>query len=73
MSDPTSHYLARGVHACFSLYFKLFYNSVIYRIQSSEAKKGDGGVESGSFAARAQAAAAKNENAAGSHSAGEKK
>ena len=55
------------------MFYFVFYNSVIYRIQSSEAKKGDGGVESGSFAARAQSAAAKNENAAGSHSAGEKK
>ena len=58
------------------MFYFVFYISVIffyYRIQSSEAKKGDGGVESGSFAARAQSAAAKNENAAGSHSAGEKK
>ena len=73
MSDPTSHYLARGVHACFILYFIFLSFFFYFRIQSSEAKKGDGGVESGSFAARAQSAAAKNENAAGNHSAGEKK
>lgn len=32
------------------------------RIQSAEARAGNGGVNSGSFAARAQAAAARNEN-----------
>lgn len=32
------------------------------RIQSSTAKKGDGGVPKNSFAARAQSAAAKNDN-----------
>ncbi|MCL4169261.1 UNVERIFIED_CONTAM: hypothetical protein GTU68_015507 [Idotea baltica] len=32
------------------------------RIQSSEAQKGDGGVQSGDFAARAQAAADRNIN-----------
>lgn len=34
------------------------------RIQSAEAKRGDGGVKKGSFAARAQSAAAKNANCA---------
>jgi Seed maturation protein len=35
------------------------------RIQSAAARAGDGGVEKGSFPARAQAAAAKNDNAKG--------
>lgn len=35
------------------------------RIQSSEAKSGDGGVKSGSFASRAQSAAANNANKSG--------
>jgi hypothetical protein len=34
------------------------------RIQSSEARQGGGGVEKGSFAARAQSAADRNANAA---------
>jgi len=36
------------------------------RIQSSEASKTDGGVKSGSFASRAQSAAATHENKASS-------
>lgn len=38
--------------------------SAASRIQSAAAKAGDGGVTSGSFAARAQAAAAKNTGSA---------
>jgi Seed maturation protein len=39
-------------------------NAAASRIQSATAKRGDGGVSKGSFAARAQSAAARNENKA---------
>ncbi len=40
------------------------------RIQAAEAKAGGGGVDKGSFAARAQGAAARNEAAGGAGKAG---
>ncbi len=43
------------------------------RIQALEAKAGDGGVKAGDFAARAQAAAANNENQGVTGHAGGKK
>ena len=42
------------------------------RIQSSTAKAGDGGVSKGSFAARAQSAAATNVNTGVAKSSGKK-
>ena len=40
------------------------------RIQSSEAKAGDGGVKAGGFASRAQGAAAANEGQGGGQGSG---